>query len=66
MKKNHKKNKKEWRYFDDCPICQAQRKADEENRLISESELKQAFDEAKKVKGAVVGNFPDETDSPVN
>lgn len=40
--------------FDDCPICQAQKKAILEKRSLTESELKKAFKKAKD-KGAVVG-----------
>lgn len=41
-------------YFDDCPICQAMKKAEKQGRSLSSEELKQAFKKAKK-KGAVVG-----------
>lgn len=33
-------------YFDDCPICQAMKKAEEEGRNLSEKELVEAFAEA--------------------
>jgi len=66
MKKKAKKNKQEQKYFDDCPICRAQKQADKEGRLITEFELKDSFDKAKKVKGAVVGNFSDQNDSSIN
>jgi len=41
-------------FFDDCPICQAMKAAKEDNREISLSELKAAFQKAKD-NGAVVG-----------
>lgn len=66
MKKNRKKNKTNWQYFDNCPICQAQKKVDEEGRLITETELKNAFEESKKVKGAIVGSFSDQKDPSIN
>lgn len=47
------------KYFDDCPICQAMKKAEKENRDLSEKEVKKAFKKAKKVKDAVVGDFYD-------
>lgn len=51
---------------DDCPICQAMKKAEEEGKELSLEELKEAFQEAKKVKAAIVGNFPDEFDLESN
>ena len=47
------------KYFDDCPICRAMKKAEKEDRSLSEEEVKIAFEKAKKVKGAIVGNFPE-------
>lgn len=41
-------------FYDDCPICQAMKKAEEEGRELSESELLEAFEKSKE-KGAVVG-----------
>ena len=35
-------------YFDDCPICQAMKKAEEEGRELSEEELLKLFEEANK------------------
>jgi len=52
-------------YFDDCPICQAMKKAEKQNRDLSEKEVKQAFKKAKKVKGAVVGDIIN-TSEPVS
>ena len=49
-----KKNKNNDQYFDDCPICQATKKAEEQNRDLSLEELKEAFKESKK-KGGIVG-----------
>ena len=46
-------------YSDDCPVCLAQKKADDEGRLISERELLDAFKESKK-QGAIVGGLPEE------
>jgi len=36
-------------FFDDCPICQATKKAYEENRDITLSELEEAFRQAEKL-----------------
>lgn len=52
------KNKKD-EYFDDCPICLTQKKAEEEGRDITESEILEAFEKSRK-KGAIVGKIPDE------
>lgn len=41
-------------YFDDCPICQAMKQAEEKGKELSSQELKEAFSRAKG-KGAVVG-----------
>lgn len=41
-------------YFDDCPICQAMKKADKEKRETSAEELIKAFKKAKK-------KYPDRT-----
>ena len=46
--------KKQDFYFDDCPICQAMKQAHEKGRELTESELKEAFRQAK-AGGAVVG-----------
>ena len=35
-------------YYDDCPICQAMKKAEEEGRSLSEEELIKLFEEANK------------------
>lgn len=35
-------------YYDDCPICQAMKKAEEEGRSLSSSEAKKAFEKANK------------------
>lgn len=34
--------------YDDCPICQAMKKAEEEGRNLSEKELTEIFDMANK------------------
>lgn len=49
----YKKNKKE-EFFDDCPICQAMRMAQEQGREMTPEELKEAFKKAKE-NGAIVG-----------
>jgi len=38
-------------FYDDCPICQAMKKAEEEGRSLSEEELKEAFAKANKKRG---------------
>jgi hypothetical protein len=48
----NKKIKKE-EFFDDCPICQAMKAAQEQGRELTLEELKEAFKKAKE-KGAVV------------
>ena len=35
-------------YYDDCPICQAMKKAEEEGRSLSEEELIKLFEEVNK------------------
>lgn len=47
------------KFYDDCPVCLAQKKADEEGRDITENEILEAFEKSKK-KGAVVGKISDE------
>jgi hypothetical protein len=42
---NYDTNKK-FEFYDDCPICRAMKKAEEEGRGLSEKELKKAFQEA--------------------
>lgn len=49
-------------YFDDCPTCQAMKKAEKEGRNLTEKELLESFKEAKK-KGAIVGGKLLEDDS---
>ena len=49
----NKKNKKE-ELFDDCPICQAMKAAQEQGRELTLEELKEVFKKAKE-KGAIVG-----------
>ncbi len=52
--KQVKETKEKDPYFDDCPICQAMKRAEEQGRNLSDEELKEAFEEARK-QGAVVG-----------
>lgn len=42
-------------YFDDCAICQAMKKAEEEGRNLDASELKEAFGKAKRQRAVVGG-----------
>jgi len=35
-------------YFDDCPICQAMKKAEEEGRELTEKELLKLFEEVNR------------------
>ena len=48
------KDNDNFKFFDDCPICQAMKAAKEKGIELSEEELKAAFRKAKK-KGAIVG-----------
>jgi hypothetical protein len=41
-------------FFDDCPICQAMKAAQEQGRGLTPEELKEPFKKAKE-KGAVAG-----------
>ena len=41
-------------YFDDCPICQALKKAEKEKKDLSKEEIMEAYKKAKK-QGAIVG-----------
>ena len=52
MEKNKKSKKEE--FFDDCPICQATKLAQEQGRELTMEELKEAFKKSKE-KGAIVG-----------
>ena len=38
-------------FYDDCPICQAMKKAEEEGRNLSEKELMEAFAKANGKQG---------------
>jgi hypothetical protein len=40
-------------FFDDCAICQAQKRADEGDRNLSESELRAAFAEQDKKSNSI-------------
>jgi hypothetical protein len=46
-------------FFDDCPICQATKKAYEENRDVTLSELEAAFRQAKELGIGQVGTQED-------
>ncbi len=59
MKKKQLKNKKTEKYFDNCPICQAMKNAEEKDQDLTLEELEEAFNEARK-KGAVVGKIYNE------
>lgn len=59
-KKKSGKSPKAESYFDDCPVCQAMKKAEKEERSLSLNELKEAFRKAKK-KGGVVSFAEDES-----
>lgn len=56
MAKKDKKNNQQNDdfYFDDCPICQAMKFAEEEGRYPTLEEFREAFQKAKE-QGAVVG-----------
>lgn len=55
-----KKKKSGKFYLDNCPICQAMKKGEEEERSLSLNELKEAFREAKK-KGGIVSLAEDDS-----
>ena len=38
-------------FYDDCPICRAMKKAEEEGRSLSEAEVKDAFAKANGKQG---------------
>ncbi len=42
--------------YDDCPICRAMRKAEQEGKDLDPVELAKAFNEANKI-GAVIGTL---------
>lgn len=44
-------------YFDDCPICRATKRAEEEGRGLSLNELKSGFKQAKQEGGVVGGEW---------
>jgi len=44
-------------YFDDCEICQAQKRADEQGRNITLKKLEEAF---RKAKGFLIKSLPEE------
>jgi hypothetical protein len=45
-------------YFDDCPICRAMKKAEEEGKDLSEEEALEAMEKAKEVGGVTATNKP--------
>ena len=49
--------KKDEVYFDNCPICRAQKAADDAGRLLTLSELRAASAEAKKMGAYTGGNW---------
>lgn len=51
MKRKSPKNNPK---YDDCPICQAMKEAEEKGVDLTESELLEAFEKAKE-KGGIVG-----------
>ena len=64
MKKKQQKSKTINPEFDNCPICQAMKKAEEEGKELSLEELKEAFQEAGNQGAIVGGNLLD--DNPTN
>jgi hypothetical protein len=44
-------------FFDDCPICQAMKRAKEQGRELSEKEMKEAIKKAKDAGGIVGGEW---------
>ena len=54
-------------FFDDCPVCQAMKKAADENRNLDYSELRRAFLKANG-NGSVVGgdNLPEDSSLSLN
>lgn len=43
-------------FYDDCPICRAMKKAEEEGKNLDPVELAKAFNEANKMGGMVGGD----------
>lgn len=41
-----RKKKTDWEYFDDCYVCQAMKKSEEEGKDLSVEELKEVFRKA--------------------
>ena len=46
-------------FYDDCPTCQAMRKAEQEGRDLSLKEIEEAFEKSKEV-GGIVGKAPED------
>jgi len=57
--------KEEFEFFDDCPVCQAMKKAKEEGRELSEEELFKAFQQSKEQGNIVGGQWFERPDSPI-
>ncbi len=51
-------------YFDNCPICEAQRKADDQGRALTTQEMAEAFREVKEQGHVVGGSIFDEDNEP--
>lgn len=45
-----RKKETQWEYFDDCFVCQAVKKSEEEGRSLGVEELKEVFEEANRKK----------------
>lgn len=53
-------------YFDDCPICCALKKAEEEGKNLTITELKQSFKEATAKAAVVEGPLIEDAENEVN
>ena len=53
------RRKRDHLYFDDCPICKAQKLADEKGKNLTIQELMEAFKKAKE-RGGMVGGLIEE------
>jgi len=51
QKQIHKTFSMEEDFFDDCPVCQAQKAANEDGRSLTQEEFLQAAKEAEKLGG---------------
>lgn len=50
LKVRGRRKSADWEYFDDCLICQATKKAEEEGKNLSVEELKEVFRKANETK----------------